>query len=47
VNPHNLSAAQKVTVSALSVCQRPAFIGGCKGDSGQLQPFTAEVKKSS
>ena len=47
VNPHNLSAAQKVTVSALSVCQRPAFIGGCKGDSGQLQRFTAEVKKSS
>ena len=46
VNPHNLSAAQKVTVSALSVCQRPAFIGGCKGDSGQLQPFTAEVKSS-
>lgn len=46
VNPQNLSAAHKVTVSALSVCQRPAFIGGCKGDSSQLQPFTAEVKLS-
>ena len=46
VNPQNLSAAHEVTVSALSVCQRPAFIGGCKGDSSQLQPFTAEVKLS-